>query len=857
MSVPMSPPADPEDLTGLSSARAAQRLAQDGPNELPSAQPRRFSAMVLDVLREPMFLMLLACAGIYLLLGDRREALTLLAFVFIVIGIPLVQERKSERALEALRDLSSPRALVLRDGRQMRVAGGGVVRGDIVLLSEGDRVPADAVLLSATNFSLDESLLTGESLAVGKRAQTPPQQAMGAPGGHDTPFVFSGTLVVQGKAMVQVLETGSATAIGRIGRALVDIQAQPSALQRETRHVVKLVAIGSSSLAVLLALWYGATRADWLNGLLAGITFAMALLPEELPVVLTLFLGIGAWRLSRQQVLTRRIPVVEMLGAATVLCVDKTGTLTENRMQVAMLSAGGVPFDLRDHPAENAEALPEEFHAVLEFAMLASHRDPFDPMEKSIQQQGRHILAGTEHIHDSWHLVEEYPLSPELLAMSRVWRSPDRENYVIAAKGAPEAIADLCHLDTAQLAQLKLEVDALAAQGLRVLGVARADFRQQALPAIQHDFEFRFLGLVGLADPVRAGVPAALAECRRAGIRVVMITGDYPVTAHRIAEFCGLQSPGGILTGAELDVMDEAQLRGKISGVNIFCRVAPEQKLRLVQALRANGEVVAMTGDGVNDAPALKAAQIGIAMGGRGTDVAREAADLVLLNDDFASIVTAVRLGRRIFDNFRKVASFIVAVHLPLLGLSFVPVMLGWPILLMPVHVVFLQLIIDPTCSLVFEAESEEADLMQRPPRATGAKVFDRQVIGQGVLQGLALLATVLTLYLGGLHFGLVADQLRALCFAALMIGSLGLVFLNRSWSLTLAQTLRQPNPALWWITAGSLTILALSLFVPAVADLLYFQRLPWHVLGSAEAAVLAVFGLLQLARRRSRGAHQ
>ncbi len=821
----MPPPEDIALLTGLGGAEAAQRLARDGPNELPSARPRRLFAIALDVLREPMFLMLLACAGIYLLLGDRREALTLLGFVFIVIGIPLVQERKSERALEALRDLSSPRALVLRDGKQQRIAGREVVRGDIVLLAEGDRVPADAVLLSVSNLAVDESLLTGESLTVSKLVNPAAAQAMEMPGGHEPHCVYSGTLVVQGKGVARVLATGAATAIGRIGHALGSIVVQPTALQRETRRVVKLVAIGSSSLAVLLAVWYGATRADWLNGLLAGITFAMALLPEELPVVLALFLGIGAWRLSRQQVLTRRIPVVEMLGAATVLCVDKTGTLTENRMRLGMLSsAGGACFDLRAHPADNAEALPEEFHAVLEFAMLASHRDPFDPMEKSIQQQGRHILAGTEHIHDSWHLVEEYPLSPELLAMSRVWRSPDLENYVIAAKGAPEAVADLCHLDEASVRGLMERVDALAAQGLRVLGVARADFRRQALPPIQHDFAFRFLGLVGLADPVREGVPAALAECRQAGIRVVMITGDYPATARRIAAECGLDSPGGVLTGAELDALDDAQLRSRSAGINIFCRVAPEQKLRLVQVLRADGEVVAMTGDGVNDAPALKAAQIGIAMGGRGTDVAREAADLVLLNDDFSAIVTAVRLGRRIFDNFRKVGVFIIAVHLPLLGLSFVPVLAGWPILLMPVHVVFLQLIIDPVCSIVFEAEAGEHDLMRRPPRPPGAKVFDRQVIVQGMLQGLALLATVLLLYLGGRGAGLAPDQLRALCFSALMIGSLGLVVLNRSWSLTLAQSLRQPNPALWWITAASLGILALALFLPSVARSALFR---------------------------------
>ena len=823
------------DFLGLSSAEAAQRLVTDGGNELPSAKPRSLFAIAWTIVREPMFILLIACGSIYLVLGNKEDAAILLGSVVIIMSISFMQERKSERALDALRDLSSPRALVLRDGKQQRIAGREVVRGDLIFLVEGDRIPADAVLLNSQNIAVDESLLSGESVPVRKvssadatdkhDSNTPTEMAL--PGGNDTPFVFSGSLVVQGKGQARVLGTGEKTALGKIGKALSTQETEPSHLQSETAHAVKVVALSSIVLVVILAVWYGISRGDWLNGILAGLTLAMSILPAELPLILTIFLGLGAWRIAKKRVLTRRISAIEMLGAATVLCVDKTGTLTENRMALAQIVVQDNAYLFQDAASAEAKNFPEAFHETLEFSMLSSHRDPFDPMEKAIQATGQAALAGTEHLHATWKLIEEYPLSPELLAMSRVWQSPDLAEYVIAAKGAPEAIIDLCHLSAEDAQAISAQVNKVAEQGLRVLAVAKAAFKHSALPAIQHDFTFHLLGLIALADPLRPTVKPAIAECHAAGIRVIMITGDYPATALSIAAQSGLDAHAGVLTGPELNALDEQQLSERLQHVSVFCRVQPEQKLRLVNALKQAGEIVAMTGDGVNDAPALKAAHIGIAMGGRGTDVARESAALVLLDDDFSAIVAAVRLGRRIVDNIRKAVVFIIAAHIPIAGMSMFPVMLGWPLILLPVHIVFFELMIDPTCSIVFEAEPEEMNVMSRPPRSANTKIFDAQLLRLGVEQGVVLLIVLLSVYLTSQWLGLAVEQARALTFTAMIVGDIWLIFINRSWSVPLRRSFSLPNPALWWVVSAGLGMLGLALFLPFMNTLFHFSAPP------------------------------
>jgi len=806
---------DAEPTRGLTAAEARQRLESAGPNELPATAQRGAWGLLRDVVLEPMFLLLVACGAIYLALGDRHEALMLLGFVLVVIGITYVQKRRSEQSLEALRDLSSPRALVVRDGQAMRIAGRELVVGDIVLLAEGDRVPADLRLAEAANLSIDESLLTGESAPVLKQADGARSDASPDPRGQ----AFSGTLVTQGTGQGVVRATGERSALGRIGASLQSISTESTPVQRETQRIVAWVAAVGLSLATGLALAWGLTRGDWLHGLLAGLTLAMAILPEELPVVLTIFLGLGAWRLAREKVLTRSMPAVELLGATTVLCVDKTGTLTMNRMAVRRLWAEEADHDLG---ASGSTALPDSLHPVLEYAVLASHRRAFDPMESAIGEAGQRHLAGTEHLHGEWELIDDYPLSPQLLAMSRVWQSPDRQDRLVAAKGAPEAIVDLCHLDQARRGPIARQVEAMAGDGLRVLAVARAIFPSGNLPAGQHDFDFEFIGLMGLEDPVRPDVPAAIAECRAAGIRVVMITGDHPQTALSIARQAGLVVDGQAMTGPELDKLDDAALAARLGGTDVFCRVQPEQKLRLVQAFRSRGDVVAMTGDGVNDAPALKAAHIGVAMGARGTDVAREASALVLLNDDFASLVTAVRYGRRVFANLRKAIAFVLAVHLPIVGLSIVPLALSWPMVLMPVHILFLQLIIDPACSIVFEAEPLESDAMRMPPRRPDARLFDAQVLLRGLVQGSGLFGIVLLAYLLARSASGSDETARALAFTVLVVSNLALIHVNRTWTPR-RDSSRSWNAAFGWIASATCALLAVVLLVPAVSGLFAF----------------------------------
>ncbi len=835
---------------GLTAAEAAQRLADEGPNALPGGERRSLLGIAIETMREPMFLLLLAAGVLYLLFGDLQEGLTLFGFVVVTLALTLYQEGRTERAIEALRDLTSPRALVVRDGQPQRIAGRDVVRGDLLKLSEGDRVPADALLVSADGVQADESLLTGESVPVGKRAALPEEWSVHAgrsasvrelPGGDDQPMVYAGTLIAQGHALACVTATGARSEIGRIGAALGSVASERSPLQKQTARLVRNLALLALVLSLALVVVHGVVGGNWLQALLAGIALAMAMLPEEYPVVLAVFPALGARRLAKEGVLTRRITAIETLGATTVLCVDKTGTLTENRMTVTHLVAGGVAVSDRLEVAEVSDGnLPEAFHGLVEVVILASVVDPFDPMEKAFHRLGQRFLANTEHLHRDWRLVQTYALTPGLRAMSHVWAAATDGAQTVAAKGAPEAVVDLCHLGAADRQRIAAAVDELAAEGLRVLAVARGSFVGQDWPADEHAFDFEFVGLLGLADPVRAEVPAAVAECRAAGIRVVMITGDYPATALTIARRAGLaDADAALLSGDEMAALSDDALRERMEAVSVCARIAPEQKLRIVQALMACGEIVAMTGDGVNDAPALRAAHVGVAMGARGTDVARESASLVLIDDNFASIVRAVRLGRRIFVNLRKAMSYILAVHVPIAGMAFLPVLLGWPALLYPMHIALLELIIDPACSVAFENEPAERDVMHRPPRDAAAPLFGGATLWLALLQGLgALLVVLLAFAWAGAH--LPEAEARAFAFATLVTGNLALILSNRSASRSLWAMLRTPNATLWWVIAGGLTLLGAALYLPWAVGVLRFAPLPWHELAAAFALGLA-----------------
>jgi Ca2+-transporting ATPase len=844
----------PTPVHGLSEAEARIRLQTEGHNELPRPDRRTPLRIALEVVREPMLALLLGGGAVYLALGDLKEAVILLIFATLSVLITVIQESRTERVLEALRDLTSPRALVIRDGTRKRITGREVVRGDILVLVEGDRVPADAVIIECRDLQTDESLLTGESVPVRKTANAGAVPSKGRrPGGDDLPHVFSGSLVVRGTGTGEVVATGIRSEIGKIGQSLSMLEPEPPRLQAQTRRVVRVFAMAGAAVSILAVVLYGTMRGGWLDAVLAGIALGMSMLPEEFPVVLAVFMAMGAWRISQARVLTRRAAAIETLGSATVLCTDKTGTLTENQMTIAELRLGS---DQTFRPRETqGTTMPERFHALVECGILASARDPFDPMDKAFHTLGRERLAGTGHLHgEEWKLRHAYGLRPGLLAMSRVWQpSDDRREFVVAAKGAPEAIADLCHLGAAELAALKRSVDAMAAEGLRVLGVARASFAGSTWPASQHDFAFEFLGLVGLADPLRGSVPAAVAECRSAGIRVVMITGDYPATAMAIARQAGLDT-ADVVTGEQLETLSAEQLAQRVRTATVFARIMPEQKLRIVDALKANREIVAMTGDGVNDAPSLKAAHIGIAMGGRGTDVAREASSIVLLDDDFGSIVRAVRLGRRIYDNLLKAMGFIFAVHVPIAGLALLPLLFGLPIIFGPIHIAFLEMIIDPVCSLVFEAETEEDDVMRRPPRPPEQPLFSGSLIRWSLLQGTLAFALVAVIYLVAISRGMPEAEVRALTFFSLVLAIVSLIFVNRSFSASLITALRRPNAALAWVMLVVPVVLSLTLLFPPISALFRFGTLHLDDLALTLGAGIAVLVVLEALKSLGRG---
>lgn len=801
----------------LTESQAQYLLKVHGYNEFPQQGQRNILDILISIIKEPMFLLLVICGAIYLMLGNKLEAQMLLAFVFMIMGITFYQERKTEKALQSLRNLSSPRAVVIRDGNEKRIPGREVVPGDIVVLKQGDRVPADGIVISCSNLYVDESLISGESEPVRKRVASLHSSSQTSEADF---YVYASTLVVRGYGIMRVEKTGQQTLVGKIGKSIQNIEQSKTLIQTEVEKLVRNFSISGFFLCVFVAISYSFFNYGWLNGILAGLTLAMAILPEEFPVILAVFFALGAWRLAKHNVLTRRIPVIETLGAATVLCVDKTGTLTTNQMEVKGLYANGKLLIFEN----DIEHLPEVFHHLVEFGVLAGLEKPFDPMEKALQVFLQKHLSKTEHIHPNWSLVYEYPLSEKLSAMSNVWKSQHSDDYIIALKGAPEAIFDLCHLSSDEIEQLNQMVKKMAEHGLRIIGVATAQFKQnKKLPEQQHDFNFIFSGLIGLTDPMREGVVSSIKLCQSAGIRVIMITGDYPETARNIAKKIGFESYDKIITGQQIEQLDEKKFSEIVKDVNIFARIVPEQKLKIVEALKKNGEIVAMTGDGVNDAPALKASHISIAMGERGADVARESADIVLTDDDFSSIVKGIMIGRTIYDNLKKAMAYVISVHIPIIGMTLFPVIMGLPLVLGPVHIVFLEMIIDPVCSVVFEAEPAEPDIMKRPPRSSKESVLDKKTFFLSFLQGVIVFIVVFAIFLYTLSSGHSEKSSRAITYTTLIIANLSLIFTNRSTTEFAFSKRNSFNKALFFVVVSTLIFLFIANFYPFLRNLFSF----------------------------------
>jgi Ca2+-transporting ATPase len=819
---------------GLTTEEVAQRLQKFGYNELNISSSRNILQLAYEVVKEPMFLLLLGCGTLYFFLSEWAEGIILLSWVFVIIFITFYQNRKTEKALESLKKLSSPRALVIRNEIEERIPGREIVPDDLVLIHEGDRIPADGYLIESSHLSIDESILTGESLPVSKLLSSIPT------------MVYSGTLAVQGRALIKVSHTGLNTSFGKIGKSLQTIEIEQTKLQKEIKSLIKKLFYIGGGISLLVIFAFYLTRGNMVQALLNGLATAMAMLPEEFPVVLSVFLAIGAWRLSGKNLLTRKSSAIETLGSATVLCSDKTGTITQNKMEVVSIYTNSILITKEQFTDHKKDIEP-----ILKIAFYASHKQTIDPMEKAIKDCE---WAHQEINQSPLEITKEYAFSNDLTAMTHVVSS-NEEQFLVCCKGAPETIFNLCKLPENMVNDLLKIVHQLAQKGQRVLGVAHARWdKENVLPDEQIGFNFSLIGLIGFEDPIRPEVPKAIEECMQAGIKVIIITGDFPTTARSIAEQAGLVVQEPILTGSDLLILEESELQEKIKTCNLFARIVPEQKLRIIKALKANGEVVAMTGDGINDAPALKAADIGISMGAKGTDVAREASSMVLLDDNFSSIVAAIRAGRKIMDNLQKAMTYILAIHTPIIGLTLIPAFVPFfPILLMPLHIVMMELIIDPVCSIAFESEKEELNIMNRLPRNPNESFFGIKKILKSTWTGILLLIAVIAVYISSIYAGHSAGETRALTFSTMIFGNLFLIISTLSNSRNAIEVIKEKNKSLIIILITASSLLFLMLLNANLRFVFSFDFPGWEHLGEAFIAAFVVLIILESFKWRSR----
>lgn len=802
------------DIPGLSTQQVIEQQKKYGLNTLPNKQRRNYFHIIWDVIKEPMILLLVLAMGLYLLFGDLQEGISLSVFVLVIISISLYQEGKTEHALQALRELTTPNALVIRNNQTVQISSRNIVVDDIVILYEGDRVPADGLLLSVNDLLIDEALLTGESLPISKEIFNQDIHDL-SDLAQNQYKVFSGTMVVHGQGIFKVQAIGSNTAIGKIGIELETLESEPSPLQNQVTKLVKTLSIIGFIVCLTLVILLGVLKGNWLNASLAGLALAMSLLPEEFAVILAVFPALGAWRLSKEHVLTRRVASIETLGAISILCVDKTGTLTENKMTVTALWANN---HLKKIHTNQTDYLTDEFKILAEYAILASEIDPLDPIEKACHQ-----LAVP--LNPNWHLVQEYDRTSEFPVKAHIWQNPEQQNYIIAAKGAPEAILALCPTLTNENKQAMLDAaNTLGKQGLRILAIAKSTHQGNDWPNSQQDLSLELLGLIGVSDPIRPNIQHSIQQSYDAGIKIMMITGDFPETAKSIAEQAGIKVED-VITGNEINSLSHEALAERLKNCSICARVTPTLKLKIVQALKTDGYIVAMTGDGVNDAPALKSAHVGVAMGKRGTDVAREASTIILLDDNFSSIVKAISLGRRIFANIKKSMGYILAVHIPIAGMALLPVFFGWPILFFPIHIAFLQLVIDPVCSIAFENEPAAPNTMKLPPRNPNKALLNKKIFLHAILQGLGVLTVTFLSYYWALQT-LPENQARTVAFLSLTIGNLALIYANRS-EKSIFFSLFIQNKIVIRITAATLLFLSSAIYIPFLQDLFYFDSLP------------------------------
>ncbi len=786
------------DSAGLSSTQVETSRSLHGSNRL-SAKANQNLKIIRDVVTEPMILLLVATCTFYFILGNVSEGIIMLGAIILVSGISVFQQIRSEKAVNALHKLTSQRTLVKRDGVDQKLPSEELVVGDLIYLSEGQQVSADAIIVSATDLSVDESILTGESVPVVKNNAGEP--------------LFSGTSLVGGMAWATVTAVGNQTKMGGMGILMDSITKEKTPLQKQVDHFVKQMAVAGILAFVVVCVVNYLKSHIIIAALLNGLTMAMAILPEEIPVALSTFMALGAYRMLKKQVLVKHPQTIEALGAATVICVDKTGTITENKMQVAEI------FVWKNRQLVKPES--EIANEVIKVAMLASEAEPFDPMEKAIHASWN--LRNNETA--SFQVIKEYPLGGIHPMMTHVYQESNGSR-IIATKGAPEGILQKSNLKASEMETIQKSLKEMAARGHRVLAIGVGIYESESLPENQDAFTFEFLGLLALNDPPKANIPEIIAGFYEAGIAVKMITGDYPDTAAAIGRKIGLQNSDEVLTGNAIDKLTDEELTLRLKTVSVFARVIPENKLRIIQLLKASGEIVAMTGDGVNDGPALKAAHIGVSMGKRGSELARSASSLVLINDDLSGMLAAVASGRTIYKNLKNAIRYIITIHLPLISIVTLPLLLGWrfPELFTPIHVIFLELLMGPTCSIVFENEPAHGNEMHEPPRKSTVSLFTWRELSYSLLQGAIIGGIILSMVYVAMLQGYNENICRTLAFTALVISNMLLTLTGRSDSMPFLESLKRKNKLVPIILSITTLLLIILLTVPAAMNLFGFE---------------------------------
>lgn len=795
------------EFVGLSTEEVLKNRAQYGSNILPHDKQHKLFGIIKGIVTEPLFILLLGAAVIYFLLGEINESIIMLIAIALVSGISLYQENRSRNAVDTLNKLTSPNVKVIREGKQTSVPTVELVMGDVIILADGEIVPADCLILKANDFSVNESILTGEALAIYKNEKS-----------ADTK-IFQGTLISSGSCTAKISAIGSSTELGKIGQSLKEIKEVKTPLQIQIKQFTfSMVITGVVAFIIVWGINYYLSKSI-LTGLLQGLTIAMSVLPEEIPVAFSTFMALGAYRLYKQKVISRSPNTVEALGAATVICVDKTGTLTENKMEVAAI------YDLLKDEIIEYKNEEGRFNQVLEYAMWSSETEPFDQMEKSIHAAYKKFSP--EDLRNEFKMIHEYPLSGEPPIMTHVYQNANKE-FRIASKGGMESIIAQSNVDDKQIEKISKISNDFAKQGYRVLAVGKSETAINSLPANQNEFQFEFLGLIAFYDPPKKNIAEVIAQFYKAGINVKMITGDHAETALSIAEQIGMKNIAGVLTGKEITVMDETTLQEKVKSFSVFARMFPVAKLKVIEALKANGEVVAMTGDGVNDGPALKAAHIGISMGKRGSETAKKAATLILTDDDLAHMVDAIALGRRIYENLKKAIQYIISIHIPIILIVTLPLILFWDLtnFFSPIHVIFLELIMGPTCSIIFENEPIEKGSMIRAPRKMSNKFFSLRELSISIFQGLIITTGCLSLAFYYMKHGSNETEIRSLIYTTLIISNILLTLVNRSFYFSVFTTLRYKNKLIPLIISISLVILLMSIYFPPVQKIFQFQAL-------------------------------